>query len=568
MNRNRILFPHRISFPDAKVPTTEKEHLVLFEQIRDAIFDGLGLVRTAPDFQDAMARTSRLLAVVMDRLDPVQTDLKGIAGLAVYIHVVCIMHATVNRLRMFAKTWESTSEGCPFYELGLLGRTGLVGSDDEGSVESAVSSEEDNQSNKKKFKKAKKKVIDDDDGEEEETKDCRFADKVEESEEEDDELMKPKRSSRETVDLVRSEHASRRKEVKSKHSALEARMLSHVDNSDDDEDNRPTKKKKKNSRSLADADMEEDLDAASFDALMNKKKTPTRTPSNRLTVEGVLRERNIFAVDLLRHAEIATFIVYARNTKQDPTTVLYNDYDFNTYEYIETNEETKETHAFIVRCVLHSLELMAKEKIKLGWRTLFNEPASDQPVTRAVSQPATQPVAQTQYHPVQQPVQQYNGNNKQSGSFASGFNSHSSGSAYAGNSSGNLQNQNGNANNGSGWQQPSYKAFGSDRAQPNVISASPDDRIYWAKILEEMGILNIIGQRTMERMQGASAEQIDKVVGEEFKEVRLKCGEQMPKRGTAGRLKDGKNYNIYTEEDREDMLATAHKVLGARGLVF
>ena len=470
-----------------------------------------------------------------------------------------------------------------------------------------------------KKKKSMKAVIDDSDEEE-----CAFAEKIEESSQ--DEQTKPgdAAATRRVVERIRVEDNARSTENKKRQADTEARMLSHADKgdtaSDDGSDSESSllpenRKKNKNRRLCGSNDKlpkgrlcDVNIDDIDFDVLNEEHlNRQVRPASTKLTITAILKERGLYAEDLLRRAESVAFVFYAANPRLGkPTKAEYSAHSFETYEYDETDEVNHEVRAFLSNVVTKALEALAKEKIKLGWRKLFNDP-SDAPVAPVVA-PQVQPpyVVPTKQQPWQTKDNTMQNNSNNNGGLRRGngmeTNDYGNRGQQQGRSNGNFDsNYNGNNNGGnnmngsyaSGFNmQPQYnkengfttannfvgngvgkpfvsngndKPFGSDRGQPSVIVDQPvGGRVYFAQLLEALHVREALQQRASEQMpQGSSMVEIAERAEKEFSIVRMKCGEQMPKRN---RPRDLKNYNIYGPDDLEDMQNVVRNVVNSLGL--
>lgn len=296
-----------------------------------------------------------------------------------------------------------------------------------------------------------------------------------------------------------------------------------------------------------DADEEMDLDAA----VLPKKK-------NIVTVTDVLKERGLFGpIDLLRRSESLAAAAYCKAKGFMPRRSSFYTHAFATHEYDE-QPGSSEMRDFIKQSITRSLELLAKKAVEAKWQNLFNPPsyaapiAVDTPVVQQQQRPQQNYQAPQQNYqaPQQRPQQNYQApqqnyqapqQNYQApqprANFVSSFNPPTSMATY-------------------GTSAPMQ--------QSNVLDSSDiPNRVYWKTVLEEMGVLQTVSDACYQRI-GAGGN-VAQAIEEEMKQLKFKCGESMPRKGT--RARDNRGFNVYTTDDLEDMHSTAHRLLAARGFI-
>lgn len=494
-------------------------------------------------------------------------------------------------------------------------------------TENINNEEEENEEMQTKKVAAKRMVIDDSDSSDAE--ECAFAERLEESQ---DELKQPSdaAATKRVIERTRATDNERAIENKKRRVDLEERMLSHAnqgdtsceeDGSDSESSLLPEnrKKNKKVNRGLC----LDDIDFNNDEHMIPK----VRPVSTRLTITAILKERGLFALDLLRDAELAAYLSYVvQQGNKEPQTAIYLPYGFNTFEYEETDQVENTVHGFLSDVVTQVLQMMAKKKLALGWKTLFNEPASDAALQQSAPKKpeVVTPVAPKQPQWEAKDIQNnnnglrrsngmessggnnsnsygygnnYSNNNKQYGGEQFGYQQGRANGGYDSNYNGgargsygqnfnapapynkengfvsaaNIQN-NGNSSYGhvlsanNAQYENGNKPYSSDRAQPPIIMDVPEDRIFVGGVCTDLGILDAIGRRLTEQLSGTmSTENITQRVEDEFKRFKLRVGEGMPKRSTV-RPRDDKRYNIYTSVDLEDMRTVAKRVAVSFGL--
>lgn len=284
---------------------------------------------------------------------------------------------------------------------------------------------------------------------------------------------------------------------------------------------------------------------------------PTASLRTLTTVTSVLKKRGLFGpLDLLRRAEADTFCAYYQTKKTMPAEAQHFSYAFVTYEYYDTPGSTV-THDFVVRCVLHSLEMMAKECVALGWPSLFNAPGNmaAEPVVQA-PHPPPQPRGFVTAREMQTNRTQYNNNFStppvasfetplQRQNYAPQFNPPPS------------REDINNIRNGT--------SLASTSSFTPVVTNDTPNRVYWGAVLEEMGAKDSIAHAFYQRM-GTNNPEVAQAVEHEFTQLKFKCGESMPKKNGV-RPRDARGFNIYHAEELDTMKETARKILVSKGFM-
>ena len=287
-----------------------------------------------------------------------------------------------------------------------------------------------------------------------------------------------------------------------------------------------------------------------------------------ITVNMVMRKTGIDGFkDFERKVETFALTSYQYVKKEMPRLSHTVRWDFNTYEYDEDDEGS--TASMITKCINRAFLSMTKKAKRNKWGTLFNPPIGHEKLlnNKQKNQGSKtnegknddKKMDSIDEHEV---IQILDGSSSSSENTLKASNKHNS---FQSTSSLSTMGNDSSSNYNSNASQSKYSHHSSYNP-PNMINnhnkenQNPqENRAWWGKVLNDMGLKDIITGKLQTKHPTADYDRIRHMVDREFDDIKSESVQAFPDRHKL--TKDAKGWNVYMECNIPAMQGAARSVM-------